>query len=416
MTPREWLQPMFICAYRPFFLLTAASATAAMLVWLLLLNGALGAWQPPGGILLWHAHELLFGFATAAVAGFALTAIPEFTATPAITTRPLIHLVSLWLLARLAYLLAAYWPAALGLWPAALLNLAFWAAMLVLLAPRLWRDPGRQHLSFAWAMALLGAVQIGFFAASLVGADAMAWLRAATGAMMILIVIATSRISMSVVNGQIEEGRPGAPAPTNRYLARPPRRHLAIFCIALCSASELLLGHHPVSGWTALAAAAAMLNLLNDWHIGRPLFNRWALLLYAGYWLLALGYAAMGAAWLGAPLPPSSGRHLLSSGALSLAVLAVMAMVSRIHTGLWLDRRPWLPLCAVTLLIAAVLRAWAGLPGMSSSALLMIAGLLWAGCFAVYLGYAWPGLARPRTDGQEGCAAPRAAAPDSREA
>lgn len=407
MSLREHLTPLLLCGFRPFFLLGAASATALMLAWLLLLNGG-ASWQPPGGLVAWHAHELLFGFAAAAVAGFALTAVPEFTATGEINGRPLALLVLLWLLARLSYPLAAWLPEPLALWPAALGNLAFWAALLWQIGPRLWRDPARQHLSFAWVIGALALLQVGFFSAPPFEVEPMAWLRAAVGALMALIVVATSRISMSVVNGRIEEGRPGAPPPTDSYLARPPRRHLAIFCIAACSATEFALGHSAVTGWTALAAAAALFNLLNDWHVGRPLFNRWALMLYGGYWLIALGYGAMGASWLGAPFGASVGRHLLTGGALSLTTLVVMAMVSRIHAGLWLDRRPWLPLCAVALLLAALLRAASGLPlaGTAAMLLLNLSGLLWAACFAVYLLHAWPTLARPRQDGQQGCAPP----------
>lgn len=408
MNVRQGVRPLLSCGFRPFFLLTATSACLFMPIWLLVLMAGPGNWQLPGGNLLWHAHELLFGFAGAAIAGFALTAIPEFTATDEINGKPLAVLALLWLLARLAYGLAGYWPGIVGLWPAALLNLGFWLGLLWLLGPRLWRDPGRQHLSFGWVMAALAVLQAGFFLAPLVKSDPMAWLRAATGALMILIVVATSRISMSVVNGRIEEGRPGADAPTDCYLARPPRRYLAMFCIGVCSGVEFVLGHGSVTGWTALAAAAAMFNLLSDWHVGRPLWNRWTLMLYGGYWLIALGYAAMGASWLGAPFSPSVGRHLLTGGALSLTIFVVMAMVGRIHAGLWLDRRPWLPVCAAALVLAALLRAGAGLPlaGSNGTTWLGLSGLLWGVSFAVYLGHTWSVLALPRTDGQEGCASP----------
>jgi len=400
--------PVFMCGFRPFFLLTAACAPLFMLVWLLVLKGALPAWQPPGGALLWHAHELIFGFATAAIAGFTLTAVPEFTATAPLGRRPLVRLVLLWLAARLAYAAAAWWPAALGLWPAALCNLALWLLLLAHLAPPLWRDPARAHVSFAWALAALMLLQAGFFAALALGADALAWLHAAVGAMMALIVIATSRISMSVVNGYMEQGRPGAPAPEAVYLARPPRRNLAIFTIAACTLVEFVLGDDAVSGWTALAAAAAMLHLLNDWHVGRRLFTRWALMLYASYWLIALGYGLLGAAWLGAPLAPSAGRHLLMAGAMGLSIFAVMTMAGRIHAGLWLDRRPWLPLAASLLVLAALMRAAAGtaLGAAGMPVLLALSGGLWAAAFAAYLWHAWPALAGPRGDGLTGCEEP----------
>jgi len=397
-----------MCGFRPFFVLTAASAAVLMAVWLLMLRGLLTG-AVPGGNLLWHSHELIFGFVAASICGFVLTAIPEFTQTAPIGRRALLRLTLLWIAARLAYALAGLWPSWLGLWPAALLNLAWWSGLLMAITPVVWRDPQRRHVSFSWALGAMALLQAGFFIAQALGADALAWLNVTVGVIMMLIVIAASRVSMAVVNGLIEQGRPGQPDPGNvGYLARPPRRNLAIFCIGVCSVSEFALGHTVVTGWTALAAAAAMLNLLNDWHVGRPLFTRWALMMYAFYWLIAVGYALMGAAWLGAPLLPSAGRHVLMAGAMALSIFTIMALVGRIHAGLWLDRRPWLPVTVVVLVLAALLRAAAGLYLAIPWAwtLLLVSGVLWAGCFAVYLLVAWPVLTGPRTDGQTGCAEP----------
>ncbi len=406
----QW--PVFMCGFRPFFVLTAASAPVMMGIWLLALRGWLPAFDPPGGILLWHGHELIFGFTGAAIAGFVLTAIPEFTGTPPIRAERLAQLALLWLLARLAYLAAGAWPQTIGLWPAALLNLAFWAWLLMQAGRPTWRVPQRRHVSFAWALGSLALLQAGFFAtllASLPPGDPGAWLRASVGAVVILMIVAASRVSMSVVNRIMEQGRPGEPEnPEAVYLARPPRRNLATFCIALCTISEFGLGQGLVTGWTALAASAAMLNLLNDWHIGRALFTRWALMLYACYWLLALGYGAMGLAWLGLPWVPSAGRHLLTAGAMGLCIFSIMAMVSRIHAGLWLDRRAWLPVTAAVLVLAALLRALAGLPAGQAwiLPLLMLSGSLWGACFLLYLAVVWPVLTGPRADGQTGCAEP----------
>jgi len=397
-----------MCGFRPFFVLTAASAVVMMAVWLLMLRSLLPATMP-GGSLFWHSHELIFGFVTASIAGFVLTAIPEFTKTEPIGRPALLWLTLLWIAARLAYVLAGLWPAWLGLWPAALLNLALWAFLLMQLTPAVWRDAERRHLSFIWALGAMALLQAGYFVALAIGGDAMAWLRVAVGVVMMLIVIAASRVSMAVVNGLIEQGRPGQPDPGDiGYLARPPRRNLAIFCIGVCSVTEFALGHNPVTGWTALAAAAAMLNLLNDWHVGRSLFTRWALMMYAFYWLIALGYVLMGAAWLGAPLLPSAGRHVLMAGAMGLSIFTIMALVGRIHAGLWLDRRPWLPIAVVVLVLATLLRAAAGVGQAAQWALtlLTVSGALWAACFAVYLAMAWPVLTGPRADGLVGCDEP----------
>lgn len=236
----DW--PVFMCGFRPFFVLTAGSAVLMMAAWLLMLRGG-RAGTMPGGSLLWHAHELIFGFVTASIAGFVLTAIPEFTQTQPIARRALARLALLWLAARPAYLLAGWWPPIVGLWPAALCNLALWALLLAQIGPAVWRAPGRLHVSFAWPLAALALLQLGFFIAVAWEADALAWLHAAVGVVMMLIVIAASRVSMSVVNELIEQGRPGTESSGDAgYLARPPRRNLAIFCIGVCSATEFTLG------------------------------------------------------------------------------------------------------------------------------------------------------------------------------
>lgn len=400
---------VFMCGFRPFFVLTALSASILMLIWLLVLTGWISI-DAPGGMFLWHGHELVYGFVGAAIAGFVLTAIPEFTGATPISRCRLVRLVILWVLARIAYAMAGFWPHWLGLWPAMLLSLIFWIGILVAIIPPLWRDPQRRHLSFIWTLGALALIEMGFFlSAQLELIDGLTWLRVAVGLIMMLIIVAASRISMAVVNQRVEQGRPGQPEPEDvGYLARPPRRNLAIFTIAVCTATEFYLGDNTVTGWTALAASAAMLNLLNDWHVGRPLFTRWAFMMYTFYWLLAIGYALMGVAWLGAPLLPSAGRHLLMVGVLALTILTVMSVAGRIHAGQWLDRRLWIPTIAILFVVSAILRTLAGTYATMNWAmpLWLIAGGLWALSFAVYLFKAWKVLTGPRPDGLTGCEEP----------
>lgn len=401
---RSLQSPLLLCGFRPFFLLTASSAILLMGLWLLSLQGWLSAWPIAGGWLLWHGHELIFGFAAAATAGFALTAIPEFTNTQPLGPRPLLSLAVLWLAARISYLLA-FWLTA---WPALLLNLMFWLGLLLYISPPVWRDPLRKHISFPLVIMGLAVLQTGFFLSLTNTASALTWLYSAIHGLMVLIIVATSRISMSVVNNRVEHKQASSDPDTTPYLARPPRRFLAIAMIIICALSEFFFGANPVTGWIALAAMAAIFNLLNDWHVGRPLLSRLALMLYGSYWLMALGYGMLGAAYLGAPLLPSAGRHLLTAGAMTLSIFTVMCIVSRIHSGLWLDRRLWIPSAALLFGIAALVRAYASFysAGTAYSQLLLWAGLLWTSGFALYALYLFRVLSTPRHDGQAGCAEP----------
>jgi uncharacterized protein involved in response to NO len=71
--------------------------------------------------LSWHIHAMLFGFVPAAIAGFMLTAIPNWTGRPPIHGAPLVGLAVLWLLGRIVCLVSAVLP----LWLAADIDLAF---------------------------------------------------------------------------------------------------------------------------------------------------------------------------------------------------------------------------------------------------------------------------------------------------
>ena len=96
-----------------------------------------------------------------------------------------------------------------------------------------------------------------------------------------------------------------------------------------------------VTGWLALAASAAMLNLLNDWHVGRPLFSRWPLMLYMVYVFMAAGYGLIGLVLVAGDGSVSPGIHLLTAGALGLAVYTVICIAGYTHSGLKKNGRPW---------------------------------------------------------------------------
>jgi uncharacterized protein involved in response to NO len=405
LNQRLLAHPILLCSFRPFFVFTVISAVLFMALWLASLQGWLPALAVPGGWTLWHGHELLLGFAAAATAGFALTAIPEFTKTDFMAARPLLSMSLLWLAARLAYLLSGL----LGVWPALLLNLAFWLFLLWRILPPTWQDPGRTHISFPLAVVVMASIQVGFFISLAQPGQPLAWLYLAAHLFMVLIILAASRVSMSVVNNLVEGERSLSDPDAALYLARPPRRNLAMASILLCAFTEFWLGSSPVTGWTALAAMAAILHLLNDWHIGRPLVtNRLALMLYGGYWLMALGYGALGAAYMGAPMLPSAARHLLLAGSIGLVIFTIMCIVSRIHSGLWLDRRRWISLAAIVLIAAALIRASAGVHGFMShyNLLLIGAGLLWMAAYLLFARHFFGILLSPRSDGKPGCAEP----------
>lgn len=94
---RTWEGPALLQqGFRPFFLAAGVWAAAALVLWLSMLQGRASlptAFDP----ITWHAREMLFGFAAAAMAGFLLTAVPNWTGRMPLQGVPLAGLAALWL-------------------------------------------------------------------------------------------------------------------------------------------------------------------------------------------------------------------------------------------------------------------------------------------------------------------------------
>lgn len=393
--------PLWQCALRPFFLGALAVAIAVMAAWLLVLGPGLAL--PAAMHPRWHGLGLMLGMGIAAVAGFLFTAVPEFTSSPEFEESLLRRGFVFWLPCALLPWLP--WPGAEAV--AALAGAGFLAWLSVQMLPRLWQQDGRPHLELTIGLIALQAALLGLAQALWRGQAVSAWLDALLLAFAGLTILALSRISMRIVNRAIDARRDaGLPVPEDPYLARPPRRRLALALLAAQALAGLLLPEVPrVQGWLALSSAAALAALLGDWHVGRALFRRWPFLLHlvylslcAGCGLWGLGQLGLGGGWV------SAGRHLVAVGGFGLAIFMVMAIAGRTHVGVALDERPWLPAAATLLLAAAALRVAAALGGPWQ--MLLAAGLAWM------LGFAWMAVRSlplwwcPRADGLRGCQEP----------
>ena len=177
-------------AFRPMFLAAGSWAVIALALWLAMFFGYV---QLPTRFdpLAWHVHEMLFGFVMAAVAGFLLTAIPNWTGRLPVRGYPLAALACLWLVGRIACLISADLPA----WLALLADLAFPVALLAVAAREIitgrnWRNlPMTAPLAlFIVADLLMHLESLGFAVPAGLG-----W-RLAVGAPILLISVIGGRI------------------------------------------------------------------------------------------------------------------------------------------------------------------------------------------------------------------------------
>lgn len=394
---------MLAYGFRPFFLLSAGYGALSVLIWAAFWYGLveLADSIPP---IQWHAHEMIFGFACAALCGFVLTAVPEWTERPNVKGRWLALLVALWLAGRLAMLLAGVLPLAL----VAFLNLAFLPLVAIWSIPDIWRERLRRHRSIALILPVLwlaqGLVYLGWAGVSpLPDWDHDLALRALNGALNVFLIgisLVVTRISMALVPLALEEL--GDTLSTFRPI--PPRRNLAAATLIFFALADFAMPHNPITGWIALAAAAAQLDRMADWHVGRILTKPYILVIYLTHMWLAIGLAGLGfdalLGWDGF----SAARHALGLGAASLAVMAVFLIAGFRHTGRDVAIT-WPHLLAMALInLATALRVFvpALLPDHYQSLAIGLSSLVWALAFAIYLVSFWPMLTKPRPDGEPG--------------
>ncbi len=373
---RGAMAPLLVSGFRPFYLLGAIYAP-----WMALGGiGAFAGWVDLGGSLgpvLWHGHELLFGFATAIVVGTLLTALPSWTGINEVRGVALAGLVAAWLLGRVAFL-AAPWLPPLAV---AAADLLLWPLLLVLLTPPLWRLPNRLYRLLPPILLSMAASNLVYHVAVLAGDAALAHasLRGAVWALVVLFTLKGGFLTPIFTGNALRELGRGEQA---RFLM--PLEALALLLLLALAAADLMRAPAAATGMLALACAlvhGARVARWRGWRVAdQPLLPA----MHLGFaWLLA-AFVLKAVADLGGAVPPAAWLHAFTVGALGLMMLALMTRVSLRHTGRALAA-PWsMRVAAAMVFVATALRLAASVHGLGAWAV-TLAALLWAAAFAVYL-------------------------------
>ena len=386
---RAYRGPMlFSYGFRPFFLAASIWAALAVPLWLLSFTGYL-----PWAALTreWHIHEMLFGVLAGIVAGFLLTAVPNWTGRLPVMGTPLAALAALWLVGRLAMLAAAQ----LGVW-ASVIDSAF----LVVFAGVIWREvlAGRnwRNLAVCGLVTVLAGANIAFHLGVL--APEAVGQRAALGAIALLIALIGGRVTPSFTRNWLMQRAPGPlPAPSDRA------DMAALIVTGLAAAAWVAAPEAPLSGALLTASGVAALARLARWRGLRTLTEPLVWILHLGYAWLGVGLMLIGLTILAPDIfPRTAGVHALTAGAVGVMTLAMMTRATLGHSGRPRSADGWT--LAIYLLInaAAVARVCAGFGGPQSEVLLATSGVLWSaayGGFALAYGpmlLGWPARSRGR--------------------
>ncbi len=381
--------------FRPFFLAAGGYAGLAVPGWLAIWRGALPApaWLTPAW---WHGHEMLFGLAAAAIAGFLSTAVPVWTGGRALAGRPLMALVVLWAAGRLAMLAAGVLPAGL----VGAVDLAFLPLLALVLARSLWRTAQIRNYGILVVICALALANAGVHAQALGWAPSSAprALRFAVDAVVILIVVIGGRITPVFTANAL---RLRGVEPTVR--SRPWLDRGSVASVVAVAAAALLAPGSAASGILACAAGLLVAARMLGWQTVRAWRDPLLASLHAGMAWVAVGLFLVGAVDLGRPLPGTAGLHALTAGAMGSMILAVMTRVALGHTGRPLALPDGAAGCYRRVQAGAARRVAAAFATGDRQALLLLAGgLLWAAAFGLFTLVYWPILTRPRVDGKEG--------------
>lgn len=371
--------------FRPFFLLGALHAGALIPLWLAMLIAGL----EPGGpfdAMQWHAHEMVFGYLSAIIAGFVLTAVPNWTGRLPLSGAPLAGLVVLWLAGRLATGLLAQ-PVA-----TAIVDVSF----LLVLAASVWREivTGRnwRNAPVASMLSLLGLANLlHHLEAAGIGEPGFA-IRLALGALVVLMALIGGRIVPSFTRNWLvrQEGQ-ALPASFGRL------DKVALIVTILAALGWLTQPHDGVTAALLIAAGALLFLRLARWRPLATVREPIVAVLHLSYGWLALSLVLIGAAtaWPAA-VAPSAALHALTAGAAGTMTLAVMTRASLGHTGREIVADSWTVAIYVCVTAGALLRLGAAFAPGFYLPLLAAGGLVWSLAFLLFAIRYWPILTRPR--------------------
>lgn len=369
--------------FRPFFLGAAAFAVVAMGLWIAALTTGLAVGGDYGAPA-WHGHEMLFGFAAAVLAGFLMTAIPNWTGQMPLSGLPLAALAGLWLAGRVAMACAGW----LGVPLAATVDALFLPALAAVCARELIAGKKWADMKVLGGVVLIALANVCYHAeVALTGAPGAAS-RAGVAGYVLLVTIIGGRIIPSFTrNWMAMQRATRLPVPFGR----------ADGAAILVGLAALLLWVAMPDGLPATIAgvvgAAAVFWRLSRWRGLATRREPLLLVLHVAFGFLGLGFLAIAAAAAGL-MAAAAAMHVMLVGGVAGMMLAVMTRATRGHTGRPLAASRVTVASYLCLFGAALARPAADI--LAAPVLLDIAGTLWIAAFGLFLAEYGPMLLRDR--------------------
>jgi uncharacterized protein involved in response to NO len=362
---------LFSYGFRPFFLFAAGWSAVAVALWLPMLTGHVSL-PTRFAPIEWHVHELLYGYVPAVIAGFLLTAVPNWTGRLPVVGAPLAVLFSAWLIGRAAVLLSAW----IGAGPAAALDLLFLAALGGVVAREIIAAGNTRNLKVLVVVGLLFSGKALFHLEAATTFGNSYGTRIGIAATIFLIALIGGRIIPSFTRNWLVRRGPGRlPAPFDGL------DKVAMTGTALALTAWVALPDHAATAALALVGAGLNLARLARWAGHRTTAEPLVLVLHVAYAFVPAGFLLLALAIMAPGLvAPSGALHGWTAGAIGTMTLAVMTRASLGHTGQPLKATPGITAVYVAVTFAAMARIVAAF-GILREPLLHASAAAWVAAF-----------------------------------
>lgn len=383
---RDYKGPALLSyGFRPFFLFGSIYAGIAMLAWLPMFYGELElstAFSPRD----WHIHEMLYGYLSAVITGFLLTAVPNWTGRMPLQGRPLLILVLVWMAGRIGVTISA----SIGWVAAAVIDNGFLLLVGIALAREITQGKNWRNLKVLIALAILTIGNIVFHIEASLYGSAEYGARLGVAAIMILVMLIGGRIIPSFTRNWLARENPGRlPAPFGRF------DMVSLGAAGIALLAWVVVPEQAITGMALMVAGLLQLARMARWAGERTWRDRLVLILHIAYAFVPLGFVLTGLASLGF-LPAAGGIHAWTGGAMGVMTLAVMSRASLGHTGRALAATMPVQIVYALALVAVLARICAAIHPAWSSVLLHAAGAAWTGAFIGFAIAYWNVFTRPR--------------------
>jgi len=379
---RRYSGPVFLSiGFRPFFIGSGVWAILTMLAWIAHLSGIL---ELPGhiGPAGWHYNELVFGVIGAAMIGFLLTAIPNWTGGLPLRGIPLLLVFALWCAGRVA----AVFGGSLGSGAIALIDCAFFVVMFGLILREIAAGKNWRNLPVAVGVGLLGVAHILFYLEALGVMDlGGVGQRLGLGVIAFMLTLIGGRIVPSFTANWLKKNASDSGGAKGVAAVMGPVDKAVLLITIPSLLAWVFFPEHIVTGIGLVIAGPANLIRLARWRGRHTLREPLLFALHVGYGWLAISFALLGASVLSEIIARNDALHALTVGAAGTMILAVMSRAILGHTGsaLHADRVTTLAFCFVS--VAALARlSVLPLPELSAQ-LYALSGGAWILAFALFV-------------------------------